>query len=66
MHVDDASDELHDKQKMESIEAQHEALRKMHIDHILNKEEFINKLRDFGAVADSFRVPIVIEIQSGK
>ena len=47
MHVDDAVDELLYKEKNNYIEAQEKALKKMHIDHILGKEEFFNKLRDF-------------------
>ena len=47
MHVDDAVDELRDKEKMNYIEAQEKALRKMHVDKILGREEHINKLRDF-------------------
>ena len=47
MHVDDAVDELLYKEKNNYIEAQEKALKKMHIDHILGKEQFLNKLRDF-------------------
>lgn len=47
MHVDDAVDELRDKEKMNYIEVQEKALRKMHLDHILEREEQMNKLRDF-------------------
>ena len=47
MHVDDAVDELRDKEKMNYIEAQEKALRKMHVDKILGREEHLNKLRDF-------------------
>ena len=47
MHVDDAVDELRDKEKMNYIEAQEKALKKMHIEHNLRKEELINTLRDF-------------------
>ena len=47
MHVDDAVDELRDKEKMNYIEAQEKALKKMHIEHNLRKEELMNTLRDF-------------------
>ena len=47
MHVDDAVDELLYNEKNNYIEAQEKALKKMHIDHILGKEQFLNKLRDF-------------------
>lgn len=42
MHVDDADDELKDKEKMEKIEAQQEALKKMHIRRILGEKKKIN------------------------
>ena len=35
------------KEKMNYIEAQEKALKKMHIEHNLRKEELMNTLRDF-------------------
>ena len=45
MHVDDAGDEERDKAKMAKMEEQEETLRKMHLGHLLAREQLMNKIR---------------------
>ena len=51
-HVDDAFDEMRDREKMRQAEKQEEALRKMHMESILAAEQVLNKIHD-DASADS-------------
>lgn len=58
MHVDDAVDEQRDIETMAKMETQEKALRKLHIQHLLRKEEWLNKMRDDFSSSNAMDTPI--------